>query len=159
MGASVGINQCHVLGQWQKQSCFLGITPVDVVFRSVIVLNWQTKADIGRTELCDGFRFLCGEWEGFFALCKLRNITAYFFFFFFFPSVAVLRAVCQGLVLMLCSPANSETFNRYFSLRWSGYARVCQTATFYVEQHHTTAPAWGCHIADGCDSSNEPLMR
>lgn len=94
MGASVGINQCHVLGQWQKQSCFLSITP----FRSVIVLNWQTKADIGRTELCDGFRFLYGEWEGFFALCKLRNITAYFFFFFF--------SICRSIESSLPGPGS-----------------------------------------------------
>ena len=82
MTVSVGINQCHALGQQQMWPCFLSITPVDVVFGSVIVLNWQTKAGVGRTELCDGFRFLCREWEDFSAFCKLRNITAYFFFFF-----------------------------------------------------------------------------
>lgn len=65
MRASVGINQCHALGQWQTWPCFLSITPVVVVFGSVIVLNWQTKVGIGRTELCDGVRFLCREGEIF----------------------------------------------------------------------------------------------
>lgn len=139
MRASVGINQCHALGQWQTWPCFLSITPVVVVFGSVIVLNWQTKVGIGRTELCDGFRFLCREGEIF---CFLQAEKHYCIFFsFFFSSVTVLKAVCQGLVLMLYSPVNSETFNRYLSLRWSVSARVCQIATFFLEQHHTIAPA------------------
>lgn len=93
-------------------------------------------------------------------LCFLQVEKHYciFFLFFFFLSVMVSKAVCQGLVLMLCSPVNSETFNRHLSLRWSVYVRVCQTAAFDIEQHHTIAPAWECRIADGCDSSDEPPM-
>lgn len=151
MRASVGINQCHALGQWQTWPCFLSITPVVVVFGSVIVLNWQTKVGIGRTELCDGVRFLCREGEIFLLFASWETLLH---IFSFFSSVTVLKAVCQGLVLMLCSFVNSETFNRYLSLRWSAYARACQITTFYLEQHHTIAPAWECHIADGCDSSD-----
>lgn len=84
MRASVGINQCHALGQWQTRPCFLSITPVAVVFGSVIVLNSQTKSDIGMTELCDGFRFLCREWEIRFLLFASWETLLHIFFFFFF---------------------------------------------------------------------------
>lgn len=59
----------------------------------------------------------------------------YCIFSIFFPSVTVLKAVCQRLVLILCSPVNSKSFNRYLSWRWTVYISVCQNATFYTEQH------------------------
>lgn len=91
------------------------------------------KANTVRTELWDGFRILCREWEFF--SCFLQAEKHCCIFANFFPSVTILKAVCQGLVLILCSPVNSKSFNRYLSRRWSVYASVCQNATFYTEQH------------------------
>jgi len=57
--------------------------------------------------------------------CFLQDDKHYYIFWDFFPSVMLLNAVCQGLVLRLCSLVNSEALNRYLNQKWSGYARLC----------------------------------